>query len=332
MEDTRITARLDEAIIPNTNLIYCATVNLTWNELATYLKGTVTFPEPCSSVDFLNRRSFTKDHLDENCYLAYASTVAEGILERIPKDLREKFNETSRLNLDPNLFSASDIIAYSFLLKVLTFSKKFNEVKGHHFTAYDRLNPVQAFGIKKVDRETDPKMLGQVTVHSYNNEDDFIVSLDTGKDQMVLAQMPPQDTLEKTYDIVVATVEGQPTQDQRLENGESLIVPKLFFDLEHHFEEMICKDLLVDGNPTDYFIRDAVQFIKFSLDEEGAKLRSEMALMAIRCVAMFPQVTPRRFEFEKPFLVYLKEKRELPPYFVAWVANSEIMKKAQVEE
>jgi hypothetical protein len=71
-------------------------------------------------------------------------------------------------------------------------------------------------------------------------------------------------------------------------------------------------------------VADAVQFIKFLLNEEGARLRSEMA-MTMRCMA-FVQEEPRRFIFDKPFLVYLKQGGK-QPYFAAWIANTELMKK-----
>ena len=87
---------------------------------------------------------------------------------------------------------------------------------------------------------------------------------------------------------------------------------------------MIGQDLYVNGEHADYFIADAVQFIKFILNEEGAKLRSEMAIFAKRCIS-FSEKKPRQFIFDKPFLIYLKEK-DSPLYFAAWVANTEILK------
>jgi hypothetical protein len=40
----------------------------------------------------------------------------------------------------------------------------------------------------------------------------------------------------------------------------------------------------------------------------------------------FNESRPRQFIFDKPFLIYLKEK-DSPLYFAAWVANTEILKK-----
>jgi hypothetical protein len=329
MSGTLITARLDHPIQIDQNLIYCSTVNLTWNELSALLDGMVTFTRPCQSVDFLNRRSFTKGDLDERCYLAYADFISGGILSRIPKDLKEKFDEVSRLNLDPANFQPDDILAYSFLLKVLKFEKKFEEVEGSQFYTPGIIvgEAIKTFGIKKADGGN-RDVCQQVRIYQYNDPDNFIISLDTDKgDLLVLAKMQYQPgTLENGSETVDKQVRDCWRPASPREN-ERLVVPKLDFDLEHHFEEMIGQELLVNEKRVDYFIKDAVQFIKFSLDETGAKLRSEMAMYGVRCCSMTDFETPRFFIFDKPFLIYLKEKPNLPPYFMAWVGNTEIMKK-----
>jgi hypothetical protein len=55
---TLITARLNETIQQDQNLIYCATVNLTWNELSNFVNGEITFKQYNETVDFLNRKSY----------------------------------------------------------------------------------------------------------------------------------------------------------------------------------------------------------------------------------------------------------------------------------
>ena len=325
MKKTLITARLNEIITPNQNLIYCATVNLTWNVLSEFLKGQVTFGGPNATVDFLNRKTFTKDNLDENCYLAYASLIRDGILDRIKKDLKEKFNETSRINLDPANFSPSDILAYSFLLKVLAFEKKFENLS-EHLTFSGQ--PVDAFGLLKVRRDTEKKLKNQVYILYYKNPDDFSISLRTqDQDIIVLVKTPllDSDSLASILARSGTSIDHLAEDSYRLQEDETLIIPKIEFDLEHHFKEMIGQSIFVNEKVTDYFVADAVQFIKFLLNEEGAKLRSEMAIHCYKCMAFTPKKEPRQFIFDKPFLLYLKEK-DSPPYFVTWVANTEILK------
>ena len=52
-----------------------------------------------------------------------------------------------------------------------------------------------------------------------------------------------------------------------------------------------------------------------------------MAMAMKRCITR--ESTHRKFIFNKPFLIFLKQTSEMPPYFVAWVANSEILIKEE---
>jgi hypothetical protein len=168
-------------------------------------------------------------------------------------------------------------------------------------------------------------MIDQVRIHAYDSPGHFVVSLDTGADLMVLAMFGPEATLGEILTKAESRVKD-PSTAGRMSKGESLVIPKLAFDLEHHFDEMRGQNLKVDGELSGDIIADAVQFIKFSLDEEGAKLRSEMAIHTFRYVSMNDFKEPRQFIFDEPFLIYLKEKPEYPPYFVAWIGNTGVMK------
>lgn len=323
MKKTKIVAHLNEHISSD-NLIYCSTFQLVWNELSSFLKGKISFTGECSIVNELNKMSFTKEHLDENCYLAYADFISSGILDKIKRNLMDKFRETSKLDLDPKRFNPSDILAYSFLLKVLIFEKKFEELQNFYFTGDDRdSTPVESFGLKTVRKDTEKKLRNQAQILYYGDYDDFTVSFKTqSQDYMILAKTAPQSTLQET----LSKVQSNPWKDpDYLKDGETLQVPKLDFDLEHHYEELIGKVVCVDSKPMDFYVSDAVQFIKFILNEEGAKLRSEAA-MTLRLCANFDGPPIRRFIFNKPFLLYLTQGKNAPPYFVAWISNSEVMK------
>ena len=324
---TSITARLDEPITAGQNLIYCATVNLTWNVLSEFLNGQVKLGmrdfRPNATVDFLNRKTFTKEHLDKGCYLAYASLIRDGILDRIKTDLQQKFGESSRINLDPANYGPLDILAYSFLLKVLTFEKKFENLN-EHLAFSGQL--VDAFGLKKVRVDIEKKLKNQVYVLYYKNDNDFSIALQTqNQDVIILVKTPLLDSDTPASLLARSEASMGPSIGawSRLQEGESLMIPKIEFDLEHHFKEMIGQSVIVNEKITDYYVGDAVQFIKFLLNEEGAKLRSEMAIHTRRCVMR--EEKKRQFIFDKPFLLYLKEKDSLP-YFVTWVANAEILK------
>lgn len=93
------------------------------------------------------------------------------------------------------------------------------------------------------------------------------------------------------------------------------------FDVTHHFTEIIGKYFL-NSSMSDYFIGDAIQLVKFSLDEKGMKLRSEAAMMVSRGISF----GVRHLYFNKPFLLYVKEPSG-KPYFALWIANTDLLVK-----
>jgi len=55
----------------------------------------------------------------------------------------------------------------------------------------------------------------------------------------------------------------------------------------------------------------------FKLDEKGAMVKST-SMMAAAAI-------PKQLIYDRPFLIYLKDKNAKWPYFVMWVDNPELM-------
>jgi hypothetical protein len=334
MKDTKVTCHCGEKITPGENLIYCSTLQLAWNELCDFMGSpgaSITFqgnlePATLLAVQELNKRLATKNDLDPNSYMALAGYVQEGpdgIVNRIAKELREKFNETSKV--DFSSMKPMDIVAYAFLLKVLEFEHKFEEIKNFRFQG----NAVKAFGLDKHGDGSHPGIgvgARQVRVLHYKNPSEFTLSINTKSGGIItLARLQPGLTLQDTIGAM------KMDSSETLEEGEIIKIPKISFDLEQHFSELAGPYLNIarrgeEPTSTGYYISDAVQLIKFDLNEEGAKLRSEAAIMCKRCVSFAPK-NLRQFIFDGPFLVLLRQSKETGPYFAAWVENTEILVK-----
>jgi len=330
---TSFAAHLDTKI-GSDNLIYCSTIQLAWNELSKTLKGQISLVPDSPLVPGLNKMDFTREHLSERYFIALADFVSSGIVNKIKKELKEKFNDTSKIDFDQ--LQPSDILAYAYLLKILKFSVPFDKIKnGLSFGSPAQISGnmgqmqirgtidaprVQAFGIDKVRRDTEKKQRNQVRVLRYVNREDFILSfrMEEG-DYMMLARTAPKDTLQETISGL------QIEAPQYLDDGDVLKIPKISFDLEHHFKELTSRSVLVNGSDTGYFIMEAVQLIKFDLDEVGARLRSEAAIKHIFSSA-FVEKQPRQLVADGPFLLTLTESLDKSPYFAAWFNNSELFK------
>jgi hypothetical protein len=330
MKNTTVISHLNEEIKTGNNLIYCSTMQLAWNELCDYFKGDILFrsnAEAMKAASELNKKSFNKTDLNQNSFIALADLVGNDIISKIAKELKERFNETSKC--DFSQLEPDDVLAYAFLLKVLEFEHKFENIENFQFSGgFKKPTSIEAFGIKKAKIND---VSEQVKILYWNGPSDFVIDLKTKSGEFItLAKMKPEETLQKTYEKVVNNISKSHTD--YLRKDEILKIPKISFDLEHHFNEMVGQDIYIskDNNPehSGYYVGDAVQFIKFDLNEEGAKLRSEAAILCYRCKS-FQANTPREFIFDSPFMICLKQTKDAAPYFVSWVENTEILKEVK---
>lgn len=100
-----------------------------------------------------------------------------------------------------------------------------------------------------------------------------------------------------------------------MDDVDVLMVPEMFWEIDHRFDELIGK-VVANANPAMPII-EARQAIKFKLDRCGAMLESE-AMIAVAAI-------PRYFIFNRPFLVYIKKRDSEQPFFVMWVDNAELL-------
>ncbi len=63
--------------------------------------------------------------------------------------------------------------------------------------------------------------------------------------------------------------------------------------------------------------------VRSLLDEFGAILDAEAGVVTLN--GDEPPPEPRRFVFDRPFLIYLQQRQAQQPYFVMWVENPEVL-------
>ena len=95
----------------------------------------------------------------------------------------------------------------------------------------------------------------------------------------------------------------------------------MFFRIGHRFGELegTDKGLL---NPTleGHFLSAALQSIDFRMDRGGAEVTSQ-------AITETAKSGDYHYEFNRPFLVYMKKRGESKPFFVIWVENTELMQR-----
>ena len=315
-EKTIITPSLEESISPDHNLLWCATLQLAWNELFTLADGPIAMENESSLVALLNQQKTLNLALDEASYLARAGFATPEMLKEIEQSHQQKFPDQP---IPPELqgLPQNSLMAYAYLLKTLPFEWAFTRfTKPLNYQG----TPVASFGLAQYmsGHPTDDNLARQVSVLDYQNGDDFMLELHTKSqaDRLILAKIPPADTLRATLDQVLNRLEhAQPTAMQNL---ETLIVPVIDLDRTRQFPEL-CKRTLTAPNAalSGKALSLVEQRIQFRLDETGAVLESKSVFVSA--------LPPRKFVFDKPFLVMLMRQDAGIPYFVLWVNNADVL-------
>ena len=322
---TTVAAHMEAKITPGKSMLFCSTFQLAWNELKDKMvKENICLADEPPAVEYLNKSLSTRGDISEDSYVAMVGFGGAGILKKINTALREKFGDEAPVVQEA--LGPDWILAYAYLQKALRFKVAFESLKdGVSFASEDGgTAKVQAFGIEHhSNTEKHLKMAAQVKVPDYTGNSDFIITLasDSPEDEIVLAKVRPGKTLLDTIKAV----------ESRLQNGRktymdsvaTLQIPKLNFDIERSYSEVCDKPFKNKGWEARY-ISKAVQTIRFKLDEKGAVVKSEARIVA-PC-EKGPE-EPKRLVFDRPFLIYLKEKGAKYPYFALWVDNPELLVK-----
>lgn len=257
------------------NMIWCGTFQLAWNELRdNIIKEDIKFTTEENLSSELNKKAFIKDYINDKDYIAMVGYNKDGIVEKINKSLKDKFNEGGKWKVEAQLENPEDILAYSFLKKNIEFKYAFEEIKdGLDFNGAK----VKAFGICDTkDEEIRCKLDKQVKILYYENDDNYIVSF-KGKienDEIILAKIPSKDTLNSTLNYALSNS----NKEIELSDSDILKVPMFEFNIKKKFKELENKPLANKGF-TDYSIVSAIQRIDFSLTEKGAQLKSKAEIV-----------------------------------------------------
>jgi len=315
---------MEQAIEGGSNVLYCLTFQIAWNELTYRVVGDdIRLTDEPPMVEILNKRAARRDNLSEDCYVAMAGLGKDQILGRIDKALKEKFKDSApKVNLD---LGEHGFIAYAYLHKNLKFEKEFEGLETPIlFRCNSNETNVKCFGIEKYSYSKHKDLGKQVEILDYKDDSEFIIGLKSISlnDEIILGKIKPGKTLLATVKAVQERAETR--RSWPLSKGDTLQIPKFDFDIQHSYSELLGKSLKNKGF-TDYFIAEAIQSIRFKLDEKGAVLKSEARVKLTQPVSRSGR--PRHFVFDTPFLIYLKEKGAKYPYFAMWVGNAELLVK-----
>ncbi len=312
---TIVRPTLGEPLPRGKNVLWCATFQMAWDSAAKHFGGPLKLKPTSPLAGLLNAGTFDRRWVDEDSVFTAEGLVADGILDRIDQGARGKTGKASRLLKDLQKSSnPTDLVFYAMLVKDLEFNTPFSKLG--KFDVGKRKIPWFGFTPDMKGREP---LLEQVGVHHYSAKDDFVIELiskQTG-DQLLLAKLPdPPTTPAAVSRSVLRNLIGNPSTATR---DDLLAVPEIVADEKVDFPEIQGRTLVGSGR----FIRSAMQTIDFRMDEKGAKLRSESSI-TLGCSAAEPRKV-RLMVLDPPFAIVIKRKGAPQPYFVAWIANTDLL-------
>ncbi len=299
-----------------TDTIWCGTFQLIWNDLKNDLaKQDIIFNPQLEVVENLNKETFNTNDISDSYYYKKIGTPSIALKKEIEKGIKDKFNETSDIldDFDFNSGNPKDYFLYVMLKKEFKFEKAFEELEKSKFGNY---NNVEYFGIKSEDKD---ELRQQVNVLYYNSEDSFAIKLDTkGDDEVIFCKSPRGNTFNEIYDSIMKQ-ESKYDGNKYLKDSEFFKVPNIKINEKNEFTQ-------IQGIPYEfsngdiYTIDKAVQTIKFELDKEGGKIKSEAGIMN-KATAILEPEKPRRFFVDDTFAIFLVEKGKSKPYFAGKISD-----------
>ncbi len=298
--------------------VWVGTFQIVWNDfMDKIVHNPVKFPDGTPvMVNELNKQEFTVEDISEKCYYKYFGKVTKKTKKIIAKAIKKKFNETSDI-LDKIDWNPSDekFIIYAMLKKDFEFAKPFDKLGKSAFRGQE----AEFFGINK---KSSKELAQGVRVLFYNSPSDYAVALETKKnDEVYLYKTSNTKPFNYIYSDMLKK-QGLYKGEKEFGENDELKVPNLKFFEEKSFDELSGKR--VKG--TNIIIDQAMETVKFEMDNAGVKLKSEAAMTFMKMSYMPPEHS-RYFFFDDTFVVFLKEKEKTKPYFALRVHDIEKFQK-----
>lgn len=311
-------------ISPDRNYLYCATVRIGWDLLRTSPGSPVNLDLMSPIAAELNRLPYSLDNLDPETY--FVRTVDAADVQKLKDELRQRFPGAAGPTTPAADETGRSVVLFGYLLKSLPFADEFDgNTTPLSFPDGSTKTRVASFGGSG----------GRILIADYRTDEDFIIELitESERDVMLLAKIPAESTMQATIDEVLKRVTSPNPLHTRFTRDweEELLIPKLSFNIMKSYDELVGAELI--DRPfreikSRQFIGTAEQATAFVLNERGAKLESTFESNVIGDIGdELPPPPPkiRKFHFDRPYLVLLREQQSHEPYFAVWIGNTELM-------
>ena len=293
----------------NENKIWIGTFQLVFNDIKNnIIRRNVVFENeaPSEELKGLNAQEFNASMLNEESYYTSWGKTSFEERNKIKKDIKQKFNETSDIidKLDWTPYEGR-YYAYAMLKKLFEFPFEFDILKPSKFN--NSKGDYQYFGINNASNE---KLNRNVDVLFYNDENDYAVQLNTKSGDIIyLYRTDDNKSLKELYENMI-NKEEKYNGDRYFADIDTLKVPNMKFNKIREYDELCNK--VIKG--TNFYFSKAIETLQFELDNKGGKVKSEAVIMLDNAAAVEEEVKPRHFNFDKTFSMFLIDANKKDPY------------------
>lgn len=286
---------------------------LAWNELSEKVvkeKIILNDDENNSFVNTLNSSNFTKEMLSEEDYYIKVGKTSEKLKQEIIKDVNKKFSINIEDELNQIDFSDENnngYTVYSILKKECSFKNAFDLIKEDTFGEDTKL--VNYFGI---DENSDSKLRENLEIAFNEKNGEYAIKLFTKEGDIIyLYRTDESGTVEELYNRMKYN-EKQYEGIKSFSSNDKLLIPKINMNAFISYDELCGKYI----NDTGSYIKQALQYISFSLNESEAKVESQ---------AMIGDVwlsQSQNYYFNNRFVIFMTEDESYLPYFSEIIEDS----------
>lgn len=299
----------DEKMAEN---LWCVTFQLVWNDFMDKFNGgkPVKFVDGNPLIaDELNKRLYTSDILSPDSYYKVQDKLSLKLKKQIEKEIKKKFNETSDILDMINWNEKDSFLFYVMLKKDFNFISAFDKLASAPFN--NSTQKVKYFGVNNNSSKT---LRENIDVLFYNSDNEYAIRLITKENEdVILFRTDSENNFNDLYNYVISN-----TKYDSFEEKDILKVPFINVDETISYDDLCGRKI----ENSDYIISQALQTIKFKMDNKGGTLKSEAAIAVMKMSLIQPPLKQRIFSFDKPFVLFLKESNKDKPYYAVRVKDT----------
>lgn len=303
------------------NSIWCGTFQLVWNDLKNeVVKKDIVFEPQEIIAENLNKEEFNAEMISEEYYYKNFGLKTLSLKEEIENGIKQKFNQESDIldKIDWTETGDAEYFFYAMLYRKFEYLTKFDKLENGTFG--ESYNDVKYFGINSANK-TDNELkaqCNQIQVLYYNSEDDFALLINTKtNDEVIFCKGQTGNNLNEIYANMNSKADDY-EGNTSFTSKDKFKAPVIEFNEEKRFEELEGKVFINSEGETGE-IKDALQTIKFSLDETGGEIKSEAAITYLKSSISMLEEENRYFLVNDEFTLFLREKGKDMPYFAAQI-------------